>query len=449
MTGAAAGPGVPKRSALFSWGARDRLRTLVKYNSWAIPVLFATAGTILGLGLPYLDRSTEISIGLDWDPGAATAALGAIISGSLALVGFVYTVALLVLQLQYQFSPRLIRLLAGNQTPKIAIGALVGNTVYALLVLRAIDGDFVPQLSTMLALVLAALGIFAFLVTIGQLLRATRTSEMISQIGTLTRQVITQLYPERGSPDDPGHAPARPDNPKGRVVDYKAEPGVVVGFDAAGAARLAAANGATVYLEPALGEFVHHGSALFRIDDHDSPVEDAQLRALVLTGNERTFEQDPAYGFRLLVDMAISALSPATNDPTTAVQVLDELDDLLRMLAPRRLRRAIEDKDGRPWLYYRRPSWQDYVGLACNEIRYYGAAQPQVVRRMRAVLEDLRDIVPPDRRPTLDEQLELLETRVTLEFSDPRERAIAEMPDRLGFGGPGASSTQGTEDGCL
>jgi uncharacterized membrane protein len=270
---------------------------------------------------------------------------------------------------------------------------------------------------------------------------------MISQLGALTRPVITQLYPERGSPDDPGHAPARPHDPDGRVVDYQGEPGVVVGVDTAAAARLAAASGATLYLEPALGEFVHHGSALFRVDDHDSPIDDAQLRALVLTGNERTFEQDPEYGFRLLVDMANSGLPPVSNDPTTAVQVLDELDDLLRTLAPRRLQGAIGDRDGRPWLYYRPPSWEDYVGLACNEIRYNGAAQPQVARRMRAMLEDLTDIVPPDRRPALHEQLELLETRVTQQFSDPQERAIAQVPDRLGFGGPLAPTRHNTENG--
>jgi uncharacterized membrane protein len=438
---------VQGRRTLFSWGTRDRVRTSLKYNNWAVPILFATSGTILGLGLPYLDRSAEISVGLEWDPGAATTALGAIISGSLALVGFVYTVALLVLQLQYQFSPRLTRLLATMQTPKIAIGALVGTTAYALLVLRAIDGDFVPQLSTMLALLFAAVSVFAYLVTVGQLLHSTRTSEMISQLATLTRPVITQLYPERGSPDDPGNAPARPHNPEGRVVHYQGEPGVVIGFDTAGAARLATASGATLYLEPALGEFVHHGSVLLRIDDRESPVEDARLRELVLTGNERTFEQDPAYGFRLLVDMANSALPPVSNDPTTAVQVLDELDDLLRTLAPRRLQGAIGDSDGRPWLYYRPPSWEDYVGLACNEIRYNGADQPQVARRMRAMLEDLEESVPPDRRPALQQQLDLLETRVTQQFSDPQERAIAAVPDRLGFGAPQAPSRQDSEDG--
>ncbi len=442
-----AGSEVPGRRALFSWGRRNRLRAALKYNSWVLSIIFAAAGAILGYALPFLDRSTGISIGLEWDPSAAAAALGAIIGGSISLVGFVYTVALLVLQLQYQFSPRLIRLIQRNSAPKIAVGVLIGNTIYSLLVLRAIDGDFVPQLSTTLALILATLSIFAFLFTVGQLLNGMRTSTMISEIGTLTRPVIAKLYPERDSPDDPGRDTAQAPTAKTRAIAYAGEPGVVVGVDTAGAARLAAANNAILYLEPAIGEFLHRGSTLLRIDDRDSPIEDARLRALVLTGQDRTFEQDPEYGFRLLVDMANSALPPVANDPTTAVQVLNEIGDLLRMLATRRLQVAFLSGEGAPLLYYKPPSWEDFVGLACNEIRHYGAGQPQVARRMRAMLEDLREIVPADRRPVLDDQLELLEKAVAREFSDPQERAIAEVPDRLGFGGPQASSRRDTESG--
>ena len=171
---------------------------------------------------------------------------------------------------------------------------------------------------------------------------------------------------------------------------------------------MAAAAGSDLYFEPAIGQFVHPGSVLFRIDGRAGPIDDDRLRRLAVIGKERTFEQDPAYGFRLLVDMANSALSPAVNDPTTAVQVLDEIDDLLRMLAPRRLQGAFQSGEGAPWLCYRAQSWDDYVGLACSEIRHYGADQPQVSRRMRAMLEDLKEIVPNDRRPALERQLELL-----------------------------------------
>ncbi len=427
----------------FTWRRRDRLRRHISYNLWAIPILSAVAGMALGILLPELDRSTEVSFGLDWDPGAAAAALGAIIAGAITLVGFVYTITLLVLQLQYGFSPRLTRVLMRDPSPKLAVGVLTGTAIYALLVLRSIDGEFVPQLSATLALFIVAAAIILFLFIVSRLMNNMRTAAMIARVATLTRPVIAELYPERGSPGDPGREPERPAEAETRRVTHARDPGVVIGVDIAGALRLASAADSVLFLEPAIGEFVHRGSTLFRLDDRDSPVEDARLRELVQTDSERTFEQDPEFGFRLLVDMANSALSPAVNDPITAVQVLD---DLLRMLAPRRLQGAMRGVAGAPRLYYAPASWEDYVGLACNEPRHYGADQPQVARRMRAMLGDLLEDVPSFRHPALKRQLKLLESSVTRAFSDPDERAIAEVPDRLGMGQSRTRERRGLRD---
>jgi uncharacterized membrane protein len=291
-----------------------------------------------------------------------------------------------------------------------------------------------------------AASIILFLFIVGRLTSEMRTSRMIARVGTLTRPVIAELYPERGSPGDPGRAAERAAEAETRAVTHEREPGVVIGVDVAEALRLASAADTVLFFEPAVGEFVHTGSTLFRLDDRETPIEDAELRELVETGSERTFEQDPEFGFRLLVDMASSALSPAVNDPTTAVQALDELDDLLRMLAPRRLRGALRGVSGAARLYYAPASWEDYVGLACNEPRHYGADQPQVARRMRAMLEDLLEDVPSFRRPALERQLKLLESSVTRAFSDPEERAIAEVPDRLGMGQSRTPERRGLRD---
>ena len=420
---------------LLKWRSRDRLRHYLAYNLWAIPVLGATAGLALGIALPLLDRSREISFGLKWDPGAAEAALGAIIAGSITLVGFVFTITILVIQLQYKFSPRLIRAQMKDQTTKLAVGVFTGAAVYSLLVLRAIDGEFVPQLSTMLALLLMGTSIILFLFVVGYLLSQVRTSDMTARVGALTRPVIAELYPQCGSPGDPGRALEQPVEAGARTVTLAREPGVVTGVDITGALGLASSADTVLFFEPAIGQYVHRGSVLFRLDDRKSPIEDDRLRELVQTGAERTFEEDPEFGFRLLVDIANSALSPAVNDPTTAVQALDELDDLLRMLAPRRLDPAICDAAGTPRIHYAWPSWESYLGLACNEIRHYGADQPQIARRMRAMLGDLMAIVPENRRGAVERQLRLLESSVAAAFTDAGERAIAETPDRLGMGG--------------
>ncbi len=117
-------------------------------------------------------------------------------------------------------------------------------------------------------------------------------------------------------------------------------------------------------------------------------------------GADRTYEQDPKYPIRLLVDIAIKALSPAINDPTTAVQALDQIEDLLRRLARHRARRRARwrTSDGVLRLVYPMPGWDDYLSLAFDEIRVFGATSVQVLRRMRSALRGIEEALGEDPR---------------------------------------------------
>jgi uncharacterized membrane protein len=154
-------------------------------------------------------------------------------------------------------------------------------------------------------------------------------------------------------------------------------------------------------------------------------------------GDERTFDQDPKYAIRLLVDIAIRALSPAVNDPTTAVQALDQIEDLLRRLGRRRLEvRAVRDRSGALRLAVRQPTWDDFVILAFDEIRYYGATSVQVMRRMNALLADLIDALPPERRPSLVHYRRRLDETIDKSFASSEEKREASVEDRQGLGTP-------------
>jgi uncharacterized membrane protein len=134
---------------------------------------------------------------------------------------------------------------------------------------------------------------------------------------------------------------------------------------------------------------------------------------------ERTPEQDPAFGFRQLVDVAERALSPGINDPTTAVQVLDQIHDLLRALATRRFPSSARlDESGRLRLLLPRPSWSHYVHLAFDEIRHYGRDSIQVPRRIREAIDDLLTVAPLHRKAELQEQLHLLGSDVRVPRHD-------------------------------
>ncbi len=153
-------------------------------------------------------------------------------------------------------------------------------------------------------------------------------------------------------------------------------------------------------------------------------------------GPERTLEQDPMFAFRIIVDIGLKALSPAINDPTTAVLALDQVHRLLRMVGRRKLRgEVILDGTGQPRVIFRTPNWEDYVQVACSEIRACGANNLQVARRMRAMLLNLRDTLSPHRRPALETELDLLDWAIQTHFSRAEELALARIPDSQGLGG--------------
>ena len=140
---------------------------------------------------------------------------------------------------------------------------------------------------------------------------------------------------------------------------------------------------------------------------------DAQLDSAVVksirTGVERTFEQDPALAFRVLVDIALRALSPAINDPTTASQVLDSLEGLLRTLAGRDLDvGVITGPRGSARVLLPLPGWDDYVSLSFDELIEMGAGHAQVRRRLERVLTDLSALAPESRRAPLQRRLDRL-----------------------------------------
>jgi uncharacterized membrane protein len=165
------------------------------------------------------------------------------------------------------------------------------------------------------------------------------------------------------------------------------------------------------------------------------PAEDA-LRASIAVGQERTLEQDPTFPLRIMVDIALKALSPAINDPTTAVLALDRIHDFLRIVGNRYLGDGrIRDLKGRLRLVYPTPDWEDFVRLAATEIRHVGCTSIQIARRLRAMLEDLIQALPESRAALLRRELALLQRSVERSFDEPEDRALAGVRDWQGVGG--------------
>jgi uncharacterized membrane protein len=179
------------------------------------------------------------------------------------------------------------------------------------------------------------------------------------------------------------------------------------------------------------------GDTLFRIyEGAEFPAE--KLLQSIAIGMERTMEQDPSFGFRVIVDIASKGLSPAINDPTTAVLSIDRLHHLLRDIGKRRLDHGkVRDSNGHVRLIYHTPRWEDFVALAITEIRHFGASSIQVARRLHGMLENLIRTLSEQRLPPLQQELKLLKKSAERFFHEPEDRAMADVSDLLGLGGIG------------
>jgi uncharacterized membrane protein len=174
---------------------------------------------------------------------------------------------------------------------------------------------------------------------------------------------------------------------------------------------------------------------LLRVYGGTQHIDEKRFRQAFGMGGDRTFEQDPEYALRLLVDIAIKALSPAINDPTTAVQALDQIEDLLRRLGSRRLEiGATRDNNGKLRLVIPYPGWEDLLDLAFEEIRFYGANSVQIMRRMKALITDLIAALPQERHAPLLQYRQRLDAAIGKAFEHPEDRQQASMEDRQGLG---------------
>jgi uncharacterized membrane protein len=164
--------------------------------------------------------------------------------------------------------------------------------------------------------------------------------------------------------------------------------------------------------------------------------KERELMGAIDLARERTFEQDPKYPIRLLVDIAIKALSPAINDPTTAVQAMDQIEDLLRRLGRRDLDAGhARDSDGVFRLIFPMPTWEDYLALAFDEIRQFGATLVRVMRRLRSALAGLMESTTISARSEAAQRyIKHLDLAIDHSTLDAQDQTMARHEDRQGLG---------------
>lgn len=408
---------------------------------WLIPVAYMLVSIVVAGTLPRLEHALLPHVEIGISAASALAALSAIASGMMALTGIVFSVAFVLLQFSaVTYSPRFATRFARDPLLFHALGIFFATFSYALTATAWVDREGtgrVPIVSWAICVVLlvASLLVFALLV---RRLADLQIGNTLRYIGDQGRAVIAESFARAHASQSSTRAPAAdpPDGPPMQVLRFEGSPRYVERLDLPVLLALARAQGGRIVLDCAVGDMVTDGSVLLRVHGAAAPIPEAALLRGIVLGLERTFEQDPKYPLRLLVDIAIKALSPAINDPTTAVQALDQIEDLLRRLARQTLDVGrVRDADGVLRVVFPTPSWEDYLSLAFDEIRMFGITSIQVLRRLRAALTGLEELLGEDERAILVRRyLAHVDTAIEGSALDELDRGSARREDPQGLG---------------
>jgi uncharacterized membrane protein len=418
-----------------------RVRHVLRTSLWFVPVLCVLAGVALSFGTIALDRAAGGSVvpqSLSGDSDAALAILTTVAASMVTLTGLVLTITMVVVQLAMgQFTPRVLRTILRDRPSQMAIGVFVATFAHAMLVMREVkapsegDGGNVPGLAIVVAYVLIVISIIVLVWYVHHIGQSLRVASLIDSVGNEARELLERIYPrvraEGESPDPP-----LPEGDPAQVVPAPKQ-GVVYRVDHDELVERAREADAVLVLRPHVGDFVPEGAPLVEV--YGARIEPRSILRGLAIGKERTLNQDLAYGFRMLVDVAQRSASPDMADPTTAVQAVDRLHDLLRQLADRPFASGrYFDADGALRLVTPVQSWDSYVHLAVDEVRHYGRESLQLARRLRAMLLDLLSVVPPERRPVLEHELRLVEAMARDGLVDEADREAAMTADQQGIG---------------
>ena len=418
-----------------SWNQLYRLRHYLKSSLWVVPFVAIPLALLAARSLHRLDAWLDWSF-LGFGAAGAKTLLDAFVTATLSFVVFTFGSMLVAIQVaSAQMTPRIIATtLLRNDVVKYTVGLLIFTLMFALAAQNRMETE-VFQLVMFVATLLGILSFAAFFYLIDYASRLLRPISILAHVGDDGIAVIESVYPDPGSMPAAGGKDLDPGVPD-RLIRHQGTSGIVLAVNLGLLVAEAERYDGVIEFVPEVGDFVSVDEPLFNLYGGARAIDEATLRASVALGSERTIDQDPTFAFRIVVDIAIRALSPAINDPTTGVLAIDQLHRMLRTVGTRNLRTdEIADGSGKLRLIFRTPNWEDFIHLAFSEIRSFGSNNLQIVRRLRAMIENLMQTLPEYRHAALLTELSLLDREIEKCFRYPEELALARIADAQGLGG--------------
>ena len=402
------------------------------------PAMITSALAILGLVLVELEAENSLPRweGGGWffrnDPGAAQAVLGAIAGSMMSVVSIVYSVLVVALSLaSVQFSPRILGGFLRDRVSQRTLGVFIGTFTYCLLVMRSMNSD-PPWVATWAVAVgfllgLVCLGFLIFF--IHHIATGIQVNNLVERISIDTEAVIDEVYPL----GEVAPAPAVPES-AASVISTRA--GYLQLVDHDGLAEVARTHRLVIHVSVEPGDFIARGQELARVAGSDLPAAAlARCAGSFDLGSIRTMQQDVAFGLRQLVDIALKAISPAVNDPSTAATCIDRLGSLLAELARRRPGPRIIRDGAVTRVVAPQPSFVDLVDLAFNQLRQYGRGDLAVsIRLLTAIAMAARSAHDAVGRLRLQFHADLVRDGLSPSFLPADRRRFDEAYEALAIG---------------
>ena len=407
---------------------------------WFLPTLIVAFSIVLAVGLIEADSSGSRDWMADWPrlfgAGAAGArGMLATIAGSMmTVVGVTFSMTLMTLALaSSQYTSRILRNFMSDRVTQVVLGIFAGIFTYCLIVLRTIrggdEGGFVPSLSVAFSVVLAIGGIGTLIFFIHHIASSIQASSIIASVAQETMVAMDRLFPEKlgqAPMDDLSNPSLLPSPKRNWQAVLAGRNGYLQSVDNAALLRLARDHQTIVRMECGIGDFVVQGTALASLALQDSPTKEiiAAVQSAYSINRHRTLEQDSAFGIRQIVDMALHALSPSTNDTTTAVMCVDYLTAILARLASQGIPSSHRYEDGELRVISIGQTFASLVAESFDQIRGSAEGNFAIMFRMLGALQTIASLTAsPSRRQALREQVQCTAELAERTIKSPHDRA--------------------------
>ena len=405
------------------------LADYARESLWLLPSIAVVGAVAAGLVLADVRGGPHLFEG----SAAEAREILAIVAGAVITVaGTVFSLTVLALEMAASnYSPRLLRNFLADRKTQLALSVLVATFAYILTLLRGFPADTetsqLPQAGLALAAAATLGSLFTIIYYLHHISQAIRIESILLHVERTTLATVHRTH-RTGLETAP-----LPDPPPDAAKVPAAASGYVQSVDLPELARDCASLGVIVRLEACIGDHIVEGTTLARAWGTGDAIPDAQelrhlVNANVEVSFERTLGQDISFGIRQLVDIAVRAISPAVNDPTTATEAIRHLAVVLTAIAPHSCGpRLGRDDDGRERVYIPTPSFADYLQQAVAQIRRYGAGEPEVLRALLHTLTDVATVCSePGRRAAVLHQVELIMTAAADSIRHPADREVVE-----------------------